>query len=85
MALWEQIAGISYSGDPRMNFPGAENPEKVKNIVRGEGQLEAFRELYKDVISEIDALSWAGEEKMGLRNWRGNGAETLVVRFEIVY
>ena len=45
--LFEKIAGLSYAGDPRMSVPGAENPEKVRNIVRAEDALEAFRQIYQ--------------------------------------
>jgi len=64
--LWEKIAGISYAGDPRMSIPGAENPEKVRNIVRGEGALEGFRVMYGDLLS---AVHWEGREK-GELEWK---------------
>lgn len=79
LALWEQIAGISYSGDPRMSVPGAENPEKVKNIVRGEGVLEGFRGLYEGSMKEVPGLRWEGQEKGGQWNWTGRGEELLAV------
>lgn len=74
--LWEKIAGISYAGDPRMSIPGAENPEKVRNIVRGEGALEGFRVMYGDLLS---AVEWEGKEK-GEWEWKGDGDEYLIVR-----
>jgi translocator assembly and maintenance protein 41 len=74
--LWEKIAGISYAGDPRMSIPGAENPEKVRNIVRGEGALEGFRVMYGDLLS---AVEWEGREK-GEWEWKGDGDEYLIVR-----
>ena len=46
MEMFEKITGLSYAGDPRMVVPGAENPEKVKNIVQGQGALPAFRDAY---------------------------------------
>ncbi|ORY30376.1 mitochondrial matrix Mmp37 [Naematelia encephala] len=79
LLLWETIAGISYSGDPRMSVPGAENPEKVKNIVRGEGSLEGFRRLYQDVMIEFKerGLAWAEDgdksETTSDWDWRGRG------------
>lgn len=62
LKLWEQIAGISYSGDPRMSVPGAENPEKVRNIVRGPGVLGAFRGLYAPHVAHV-GLRWAQPER----------------------
>ena len=59
-----------------MSIPGAENPEKVRNIVRGEGALEGFRVMYGDLLS---AVHWEGREK-GELEWKGNGDEYLVVR-----
>ena len=42
--LYETIAGLSYAGDFRMSI--AENPDKVKNIVRNGGSPARFRKLY---------------------------------------
>ena len=79
--MWEQIAGISYSGDPRMSVPGAENPEKVKNIVRGQGGLDGFRRLYEGAMNSMPGLRWQDESKdrVGDWAWRGQGEELLVV------
>ena len=44
-ALYEKIAGLSYAGDFRMSI--AENPDKVKNIVRNGGSPARFRQLYR--------------------------------------
>ena len=74
--LWEKIAGISYAGDPRMSIPGAENPEKVRNIVRGQGALEGFRAMYGDLLED---LQWEGGQKDSKSAWRGSGDEHLVV------
>ena len=49
--LYEQIAKISYTGDPRMSIPGAENPQKVKNIVAG--QRERFERLYAGMVQGL--------------------------------
>ncbi|KAH8084219.1 Mmp37-domain-containing protein, partial [Filobasidium floriforme] len=59
--LWEQVAGISYSGDPRMSIPGAENPHKVKNIVAP--QMHRFRGLYGRLLSGMGGVRPADEEK----------------------
>lgn len=45
--LFERIAGISYSGDPRMVLP-AENRSKIINIVRK--QSPQFKELYHRLV-----------------------------------
>ena len=69
-----------------MSVPGAENPEKVKNIVRGEGVLEGFRELYSVALRDTLGLRWEGEKEkqkekeIGWR-WRGRGEEMLVVSY----
>ncbi|CAK9782480.1 mitochondrial matrix Mmp37 [Cutaneotrichosporon oleaginosum] len=82
LELWEKVAGISYSGDPRMSVPGAENPEKVRNIVRGPGVLGAFRGLYAPHVGGV-GLRWADTAAQapsttdeGLE-WRGTGENTL--------
>lgn len=77
--LWEKIAGISYAGDPRMSIPGAENPEKVRNIVRGQGALEGFRAMYGTLIQE--SVGWEDQEKGKLDwQWKGQGDDYLIVR-----
>lgn len=42
--IFTSIAGISYLGDSRMGI--AENPNKIKNIVLGKGNIERFTNLY---------------------------------------
>ena len=83
LMLWEQIAGISYSGDPRMSVPGAENPEKVKNIVRGKGVLEGFRELYQEPLSDLP-VAWSTGADVATA-WEGQGEENLRVSRSSLY
>lgn len=49
--LYEKIAGLSYAGDFRMSI--AENPEKVKNLVRNGGSPARFQKLYRRTISSM--------------------------------
>jgi translocator assembly and maintenance protein 41 len=53
--LFERIAGISYSGDPRMILP-AENRGKVGNIVRK--QNPQFKELYYRLVVGLPGVHW---------------------------
>ncbi|KZP33588.1 Mmp37-domain-containing protein [Athelia psychrophila] len=53
--LFERIAGISYSGDPRMMLP-AENRGKVGNIVRK--QTPQFKELYHRLVTGLPGVHW---------------------------
>ncbi|TFK40794.1 Mmp37-domain-containing protein [Crucibulum laeve] len=53
--LFERIAGISYSGDPRMLLP-AENRGKVGNIVRK--QAPQFKELYHRLVVGLPGVHW---------------------------
>lgn len=53
--LYGTIAGISYMGDPRFTA-GAENPQKVANIVSG--QLANFRRLYAPLIENLPNVSF---------------------------
>lgn len=55
MQLFERIAGISYSGDPRMMLP-AENRGKVGNIVRN--QASQFKELYHRLVVGLPGVHW---------------------------
>jgi mitochondrial translocator assembly and maintenance protein 41 len=53
--LFERIAGISYSGDPRMLLP-MENRGKVGNIVRK--QAPQFKELYHRLVVGLPGVHW---------------------------
>jgi len=53
--LFERIAGISYSGDPRMMLP-AEDRGKVGNIVRK--QSPQFKELYHRLVVGLPGVHW---------------------------
>lgn len=61
-------------------MPGAENPEKVKNIVKGEGAREGFRRDYGGLLRRL-GISWEGEEKGGKKEWewKGNGEDMMIV------
>ena len=54
--LFERIAGISYSGDPRMMLP-AEDRGKVGNIVRK--QKPQFKELYHRLVVGLNGVHWS--------------------------
>ncbi|KAI0304351.1 Mmp37-domain-containing protein [Multifurca ochricompacta] len=56
--LFETIAGISYSGDPRMVLPG-ENRGKIGNIVRKQGPQ--FRELYYRLVTGLPGVYWPAD------------------------
>jgi translocator assembly and maintenance protein 41 len=86
-ALYEQIAGLSYSGDPRMSVPGAENPEKVRNIVRGQGVLDGMRGVYGRWLKE-EGVRWDGDDVSEKSStgygseeweWKGRGEGILTV------
>ncbi|KAJ3996931.1 mitochondrial matrix Mmp37-domain-containing protein [Lentinula boryana] len=53
--LFERIAGISYTGDPRMILP-AENRGKVGNIVKKQGSQ--FKELYHRLVVGLPGVHW---------------------------
>jgi translocator assembly and maintenance protein 41 len=60
--LFERIASISYSGDPRMHLP-AENRGKVANIVRKQGGQ--FRELYYRLVTGLPGVRWDASVESG--------------------
>ena len=53
--LYTTIAGISYTGDPRMTVAG-ENPRKVNNIV--DNQLANFRQLYAPLVENLPNVAF---------------------------
>lgn len=57
--LYETIAGLSYAGDFRMSI--AENPDKVKNIVRNGGSPARFRKLYMRSICASELRGYTSE------------------------
>lgn len=58
-----------------MSVPGAENPEKVRNIVRGEGALEGFRAMYGPLLKGTEVGVPQSEKGV----WAGNGEEIMKV------
>lgn len=54
-ARYRLIHIVGSLGDPRMSIPGAENPQKVRNIVRP--QIPRFRGLYFKLLREIKGIS----------------------------
>lgn len=51
--LYQRIASLSYTGDPRMELR-AEDPNKVRNLVVGSaGQLNRFARLYQPALSRL--------------------------------
>ncbi|KAF1992066.1 mitochondrial matrix Mmp37 [Aulographum hederae CBS 113979] len=54
--LFTTIAGLSYMGDPRMDYFNSENPRKVDNIVTH--QMPNFRQLYNELIEHLPNVAW---------------------------
>ena len=58
-SLFEQIAGLSYAGDPRMDV-GGEDPDKVSKLVRSDGQEGRFYDLYKQSMAKLQEVGVLG-------------------------
>ena len=54
-SLFEQIAGLSYVGDPRMDV-GGEDPDKVSKLVRSDGQEGRFYDLYNQSMANLQKV-----------------------------
>lgn len=52
ISIYTKIAGISYSGDPRMTM-GAEDPQKINQLVTSPGQVQRFYQLYQPSIQSL--------------------------------
>jgi translocator assembly and maintenance protein 41 len=55
--LYATIAGISYTGDPRMSV-GGDDPQKIQNMIRY--QLQDFRRLYRPLLKTYPNISSIG-------------------------
>ena len=69
MELFTRIAGLSYAGDPRMQV-GAEDPNKVENLVKSPGQFQRFLKLYNHSIDQLERqgiVNRSGESDMNQR------------------
>lgn len=53
--LFEQIAALSYQGDPRISFKG-EDPNKIEKLVHSPGQFSRFSSLYHEPLSELSQM-----------------------------
>ena len=64
-----------------MSVPGAENPEKVKNIVRGEGAREGMRGMYGGMMESLGVGIVNGEKRTdkGRISWEGDEEVMLEV------
>ncbi|KAF8158142.1 mitochondrial matrix Mmp37-domain-containing protein [Crassisporium funariophilum] len=74
--LFARIAGISYTGDPRMLLP-AENRGKVGNIVSKQG--EQFKELYHRLVVGLPGVHWPVE---GEGIWQDGGARARAMHLK---
>ena len=54
LSVYEQIARLSYDGDPRVGL-GGEDPQKVHKLVHAPGQAERFFQLYKDSLQDLSS------------------------------
>ncbi|KAF2866872.1 mitochondrial import protein-like protein mmp37 [Massariosphaeria phaeospora] len=64
--LFSTIAGLSYQGDPRMDY-GSENPKKIHNIVTH--QIRNFRQLYHDLIMSLPNISYNDDHALSRKDW----------------
>jgi translocator assembly and maintenance protein 41 len=64
--LYSTIAGLSYKGDPRMDY-GSENPKKIDNIVTH--QIRNFRLLYHDLIMSLPNISYVDDHALSKPDW----------------
>jgi translocator assembly and maintenance protein 41 len=64
--LYSTIAGLSYQGDPRMQY-GSENPKKIDNIVTH--QIRNFRYLYHDLLMSLPNVQYADAQAIGKAGW----------------
>jgi hypothetical protein len=52
-----------------MSVPGAENPDKVRNIVAGQGAREGMRGMYGELVKEL-GVRYEGEASGGEKGER---------------
>ncbi|KAF2003718.1 mitochondrial import protein-like protein mmp37 [Amniculicola lignicola CBS 123094] len=64
--LYSTIAGLSYQGDPRMEY-GSEHPKKIENIVNH--QIRNFRLLYHELILSLPNVMYADHKYVTNTDW----------------
>ncbi|KAF2749841.1 mitochondrial import protein mmp37 [Sporormia fimetaria CBS 119925] len=64
--LYSTIAGLSYKGDPRMDY-GSENPKKIENIVTH--QIRNFRLLYHDLLMSLPTVNYIDDHAVAQKDW----------------
>lgn len=64
--LYSTIAGLSYKGDPRMDY-GSENPKKIDNIVNH--QIRNFRLLYHDLLMSLPNIYYVDPNAVSKSDW----------------
>lgn len=64
--LYSTIAGLSYTGDPRMEL-GSENPKKIDNIVTH--QIRNFRLLYHDLVMSLPNIRYVDDKTISNPQW----------------
>lgn len=64
--LYSTITGLSYQGDPRMQY-GSENPKKIDNIVNN--QLRHFRYLYHDLLTSLPNVRYIDDSATHKSGW----------------
>ena len=60
--VFESIAGLSYTGDPRF-AAGAEDPKKVQKLVNSKGQLDRFKSLYEQQLRSLQNMGVLSVQK----------------------
>lgn len=75
LALYRQIASLSYTGDFRMQV-GGEDPKKLDKLVQAQGQLERFHDLYRPILKSYESSGLLSRNENGIE-WDSKTPSTM--------
>ena len=81
LSLYRQIAGLSYTGDFRMQV-GGEDPQKLNKLVQAPGQLQRFHGLYRPVLESYETAGVLSQSSESGIEWNAKDPSSISYLWE---